>query len=318
MEEKREAHRLVLGTVQLGMPYGIANRTGQPSIHHAQEMIRAAWDAGVRFFDTAQAYGESEAVLGECLRKCRQEGADAEPRVITKLHPALSPFDLKGIRYNVDKSLERLGVPALYGLMIHREEWLDVLGEGLESLALSLQEYGKIRHFGISVYSLERAFQALQTEAIDLIQVPFNVLDQRFLRSGFFSEAEKLGKKTFIRSIYLQGLLLMPPSSLPSSMAYAGAGLERFHMALTSLNVSPQLAAFVFVRCEAPRAFYVVGAETVEQVFDNIDIYRLSEGMELPDMTFLGVSDLKVINPALWPSWSDKTDQGQQEKSCES
>ena len=48
MAHKDEANRLVLGTAQLGMPYGIANRSGQPDASQARAIVEAAWEAGIR------------------------------------------------------------------------------------------------------------------------------------------------------------------------------------------------------------------------------------------------------------------------------
>ena len=301
MEHGRQEHRFVLGTVQLGMPYGVANRRGQPPEAVAEEIVRAAWNGGVRFFDTAQAYGESESVLGSCLRCIHPERAADTPNVITKIDPGLEPRDTSTVLEEVDRSFERLGVPELYGLMLHRESWLDFIGNGLGELADSLKARGKIRYFGVSVYSMERAFQAVDTEGIDLIQLPFNVLDQRAAETGFFPVAKARGKQVFIRSVYLQGLLLMKPDRLSVEMAFARAALERFAVFSEQQGVPPQLAAVAFVRSQAPEAFCVLGAETVEQIRDSIRTYGAAGEVELPDMRSLAVSDPRIANPALWP-----------------
>lgn len=56
---------LTLGTVQLGVPYGVANRSGQPDVEHANKILAAAWDGGITCFDTASIYGSAERLLGE-------------------------------------------------------------------------------------------------------------------------------------------------------------------------------------------------------------------------------------------------------------
>ena len=75
---------LIIGTVQLGQAYGIANTTGQPEQQEANSIVRTAWDAGIMLFDTAQGYGNSESVLGATLRHCNATDA---ARIITKLAP---------------------------------------------------------------------------------------------------------------------------------------------------------------------------------------------------------------------------------------
>ena len=134
-EESKTASRLVLGTAQLGMPYGIANSTGQPDFETAVAIIKTAWECGIREFDTAQAYGESEAVLGRALSSL---GIANDVRIITKLDPKLDPHQGQDIKRAVDRSLERLQLPCLFGLMLHREEWLDDLNKGLEKTLQTL------------------------------------------------------------------------------------------------------------------------------------------------------------------------------------
>ena len=104
---------LILGTVQLGQPYGIANTTGQPEQQEANSIVRTAWDAGIMLFDTAQGYGNSESVLGAALRHCN---ATDTARIITKLAPTL-PADAPDLRSSVTRSLRTLGVKKLYCLM---------------------------------------------------------------------------------------------------------------------------------------------------------------------------------------------------------
>ena len=112
---KEVADRLALGTAQLGMPYGIANRTGKPDLAAARSIVDTAWDAGIRYFDTAQAYGDSESVLGQAL-----ENRDAA--IITKLPPKL-----ENVSQHLRESLRRLGRATIWGVLLHREEHLVVM-----------------------------------------------------------------------------------------------------------------------------------------------------------------------------------------------
>ena len=133
---------MALGTVQLGLPYGVANRKGQPSPEDACGIIQTAFEHGVRTFDTAQAYGESEAVLGRCFRSL---GISRQVKVISKLHPDLDYRNPTCLQESVLASIQRLGVDSLYGLMIHRACWLSEWDKGLGSSLLELKK----RHTGV-------------------------------------------------------------------------------------------------------------------------------------------------------------------------
>ncbi len=76
--------RLTLGTVQLGLPYGIANQTGQPDYRTSLEIVAAALEGGINSFDTASSYGNGEQVLGQALAELRATDA---VRITTKCPP---------------------------------------------------------------------------------------------------------------------------------------------------------------------------------------------------------------------------------------
>ncbi|NTW43221.1 MAG: aldo/keto reductase, partial [Anaerolineaceae bacterium] len=165
---------LVLGTAQLGLNYGIANKTGQPDRQLANAIIQEAWENGIQEFDTAQGYGESEQVLGAALRRLN---ISDKVKVITKFHPMLDHLDPGIMEDAVVASLKRIGVPKLHGIMLHREEMLALWHRGLSEIVTGFVAKGIVRKIGISVYSPDKAIEAINTEGINMVQVPTNVLD---------------------------------------------------------------------------------------------------------------------------------------------
>lgn len=292
---------LVLGTAQLGMNYGVANRKGRPSLDEAAEIVQAAWESGIRFFDTAQAYGESERVLGHCLKKlglCQ----DAQLRINTKLDPGTCLSDEGAIRDRVAHSLKELGVERLWCIMLHRESLLNEPLEVFRHVALRLKAEGKVEHFGVSIYSAEKAFDAFALEGLDAVQLPFNVFDQRALEWNLFEYAAAHRKHLLVRSIYLQGLLLMDSNQLPPALSFSRELIDAFHAFAGKERVAPKLLSLGFVSQTAPGALILFGAETSEQVRENVWLYRAAAALELPDMSFLSSRDLRLINPSNWPN----------------
>jgi aryl-alcohol dehydrogenase-like predicted oxidoreductase len=292
---------LTLGTAQLGMVYGIANRGGKPDFSQALEIVRTAWESGISYFDTAQVYGDSEAVLGRCFRELSLDRGAELPAVITKIDPSLHPEDEKGILIRVDESLENLGVNTLYGLMIHRESWLDHFDEALVGIIMKLKKEEKVRRFGVSVYSMEKAIAALDHDGIDMIQLPFNIFDQRAVEWEIFKKAKEAGKKIFVRSIFLQGLLLLDPDNVPEKLRFSKDGLQRLSILAGSNGISSKLLAMAFVIRNVLDAMIVIGCETADQLRENIDLYIRAKGMRMPDMRLLASQDPRLINPSLWP-----------------
>jgi spore coat polysaccharide biosynthesis protein SpsF len=276
VQQKPIRNVMVLGTAQFGMPYGIANVTGQPAIKQAADMVAQCWEQGIRYFDTAQAYGDSELVLGTCLESLV---LDEEPRIITKLHPGTDIRSPKDITKSVQASIGRLRVSALWGLMLHREHWLDewdgVLGQTLRHL----KNQGLIRRLGASVYSVERALQAVDKQDLDVLQVPINVFDRRMARANVFEQADRAGKQVFARSIYLQGLALMDPAAAPDGICHAKTALTAFAEFCRSHQLDRKRFAVEYVRHRAPKALLVLGAETSQQALENC---ALTETMTTP------------------------------------
>ncbi len=292
--------RLVLGTVQLGMPYGAANTTGQPDRTTARKIIQTAWECGIRIFDTAQGYGQSEEVLGDALA---HGNFLQEARVITKFHPSLDHTNKKVLLHALYDSLRKLGVERLEGIFFHREKCLDLWNTGLGEIVSDIAASQKSAKVGISVYSPQRAFEALEKNGIDCVQVPTNILDHRFEQTGVFDRAQKAGKKVFIRSIYLQGLLLLDPEKLAEKMSFAKDVLQEVETLAEKYEVSPQELALAYVKQSFDGAYCVVGAETALQVRNNCDLWEQAgapaEALQEIQDTFASV-DERILNPAKW------------------
>ena len=292
-------HRLVLGTAQLGTNYGIANRTGQPDFKTAESIVKTAWDFGIREFDTAPGYGESEYVLGKVLES---SGMNNEARIISKFHPDLDHLNQGDMRQAIEMTLSHLKIPKLYGIMLHREDLLDLWDKGLGEILTGFIRSGLVKHLGVSVYSPDKAIHALRTEGLSIVQLPSNLLDRRFERSGVFQLAGEMEKQIYVRSVFLQGLLLMDSTDLPENMQFALSVLKRFEKLSQETGVSKQDISLGYVMHAYPEAKIVIGVETPEQLKDNLKSWKagLHPGfMEQAREEFESVED-RILNPALW------------------
>ncbi len=290
--------RLVLGTAQLGMAYGINNAVGKPSPAQARDIVAQAFRSGIKEFDTAQAYGNSEEILGNALADL---GITNNVRLITKLDPSLDYGDPKILQAALKKSLQRLNIKRLFGLMLHRE---DLLGSWSRSLAQGLNsfvEMGWVEKIGVSVYSPSKAKEALEQDGIDFVQIPSSIIDRRFDQAGIFALARAQSKKVYVRSVFAQGLLLKDPNDL-GKLAFArqtivdvGALAQKSGLSIESLSLG-------YALCKWREAMIVFGAETGGQVARNAAGARKM----LAEPTFLAADalfqqvDEKILNPSLW------------------
>ena len=291
--------RLVLGTVQLGMDYGVANVTGKPDFDEAERVVQSAWMNGIHEFDTAQGYGDSEKNLGRIFESF---GINFDVKVISKIDTTVNHLDENALYNSIMRSLSNLRCTSLYGLMLHRESLLEIWDKGLGKALNKFVRQGIIQHIGVSVYSPDKAIQALKLKGISMIQIPANVIDHRFKNAGVIELADELGKILYVRSIFLQGLLLMDNDKLPVSMEFAEPVLKKFCKLSRKVKLTRHELAVGYVKSVYPNARILFGAETIEQVKNNIYIWKkdCSESVvNLIHDEFYQV-DEQILNPSLW------------------
>lgn len=290
---------LILGTVQLGMSYGIANKSGQPDQAHATAIIEEAWKGGVCEFDTAQAYGESERVLGNAL-DCL--GIAESARVISKLDPRLNHLHEDAVCCAVEESLERLGVRRLHCLMLHSEDKVEQWDKGLSDILARLVSEDKVRHIGVSVYSPGKAVEAIMLDGVDIVQLPSNILDRRFERVGVFARAAEMKKEIHIRSVFLQGLILMKQDDVPTGMVGAKSIVNEIDEVAREYGLEREELALGYLRTEHPEAKIIFGAEESSQVRANVHAWStaMPEGLNQCVQQRFFTVDETILNPALW------------------
>ena len=291
--------RLVLGTAQLGINYGIANKTGQPDFTTAESIVKTAWKSGICEFDTASCYGTSEQILGKVLSSL---GISNEVRIISKFHPDLDHLNQGDMKQALETTLSHLKVSRLYCAMLHRENLLDLWDKGLEEILTRFAESGFIEHLGVSVYSPEKAVQALKTNGISIVQLPSNLLDRRFERSGVFQLAGEMRKQIYVRSVFLQGMLIMDSNNMPPYMKFTAPVLKRLKAFTEETGLSRQDMALGYVNQAYPNEKIIVGVETPEQLEGNLKSWETRLSTELRERVLKAFDHVeeRVLNPALW------------------
>ncbi len=260
---------LTLGTVQLGLRYGIANTTGQPSYAVARDIIACAVEGGVNCLDTAVGYGESEQMIGRALAEL---GLADRVVIVTKIPPMADDFSSVAavdafIEEHVTGSLARLGLDVLPLCMFH----LETNARYMESL-LKLQERGLVRHVGVSMMTPDACAAHIATGRAEALQVPTSVLDQRFIRRGLLRDAATAGIALFVRSIYLQGLLLLAEEHIQPELAEVIPVRRRLETLARGGGMPLTELALRFALGLDGATSIVVGMETVAQVRENLTL----------------------------------------------
>jgi len=300
---------LVLGSVQLGLSYGAANRTGKPSRKTALRLVRRAAEAGITKFDTARAYGDSEERLGEAL------AARKALRTITKLSPLselASDASREDVRAAVDASiagsLAALRRDRIDCLLLHRAAHMTAFDGMVWERLIEKLEDGTVLALGVSVQSPDEALAALACADVRHIQLPFNLLDWRWREAGVIDDiAERPQITIHARSVFLQGILAADDASVwpavggvdaPALMNRLGALAREFE------RESVADLCLAYARGQGWLDGVVVGMETEDQLDDNLRLFVL------PPLSTEDCAQIErriprvpttLLDPAQWP-----------------
>lgn len=298
--------QMTLGTAQLGLTYGIANKNGKPDEETANKILKAAVDSGIQAIDTAYNYGDAEKLLGKYFNR------DPRPTYISKMNLSMDPKksakelerDMFGI---VEASLERLGVKKISIMMLHNPEVLYIQRTLITETLQKLQNEGMIGQAGISMRPDTEQLEIINTfvdiDLYEAVQIPFNVFDQRLLQNGGLKLLEKRQKTIFTRSIFIQGLLFLKEHELPENIKEAESFLAILRRLSEREGISMAQMALSFVRDIPSIHSLVLGVETVEQLHNCV---KLLEGPEISEETRSDLCRLitdvpnKVVNAELW------------------
>ncbi len=284
--------KLALGTVQFGLPYGIANQSGQVSRESAKAIIALARSSGIATIDTAIGYGESEASLGDV-------GLDGF-KVITKL--PVMPENVTDVgfwvRDQMQASLQRLNVTGVYGLLLHcSQQLLGPKGKDLYQAIRELKAEGVVQKIGVSIYAPLELDSLMNIGPMDLVQAPFNLMDQRLQTSGWLQKLHDAGVEVHTRSAFLQGLLLMPVASVPEKFKHWLPLFNTWHSWLLDNNTSAAQACIGFVQTHPQIDKIVVGVESIRQLKQLIQAAKEPPNAGWPN---INCSDEHLINPSCW------------------
>ena len=281
------------------MNYGIANSSGHPSQEEIDQIVSYAIKNGIRFFDTAQAYGNSESVIGKALAKLEHKNSI---RVVSKLSPDLQECSTDIIVESVKSSVQKLNVKSLHGFLVHRAEAL--YSESYSLTVQILKDDGLINKSGVSVYTPGEAITALDNPLVEILEIPFNILDRRWIDEGVLEKAEQKNVQLFFRSIFLQGLIFLNNGELKKrKMNWAIPYLEQFNKLVSTTCLTARELSFNILSNIPGDNIIIIGVDNLAQLQKNImHIEEVKQDKTFPKKWWssIPVFPEKLLNPTLW------------------
>jgi aryl-alcohol dehydrogenase-like predicted oxidoreductase len=284
--------KLILGTAQFGMDYGINNATGKIQKSEVFEILNYAFQNGIQFLDTAPVYGDAHKIIGEF----HNEHTQIRFKVITKI-PA--NYRIEELGELVDNFLREMNIDCIEVLHFHSiKDYLSCDEHNIARIFNDLKLSRKVKSFGVSIYDNSEA-ELLNRAHIDVVQLPFNLLDNINQRGRLMDELKQKKFEVHTRSVFLQGLFFTDIVNIKSSeIKEALLKLKRicklFHCDIAQLALN-----YCLFQKKIDRL--LIGVDSIEHLKENISILNdpLEKGF-IEQINHIVVSDNSQLNPSKW------------------
>ena len=294
--------KMTLGTVQLGMSYGVNNLSGIPSEEQSFAILDAAYSGGVSVLDTSDDYGKSEEVIGSYLKQNKDKHFDICTKF--KITQETSKDIYKSLKDFATLSAKKLSIDKIPFFLSHTEANFFDYGDRLVEALNELKKDGIIVSAGISVSRKDCLDRIIESGGFDAVQLPLNLLDNKELRDGTVKKMSDAGIAVFVRSVYLQGLFFRKQEDLlNSNLSMAAPLVNRIKEIAEDEGLSVAQLAMSFIRDAEGVVSLVVGSETQEQVKENLKMFDtpiLSQKVREMILAEFRNVDPFVISPWEW------------------
>lgn len=284
-------NKIILGTVQLGLPYGINNSVGKPDKKEAFNILQMAFNEGIDFLDTALDYGDSQAIIGEFFND--------HPQYQCKILSKFIPLADLSIETQVEQILKQLNRKQIECLSYHRFE--DAYDSSIKKSLASFKANGVIEHIGASVYTNREFEVAISMDHIDTIQLPFNLLDNWTQRGHLIKEAKNKGKEIHVRSVFLQGLFFKNLNEFPQKLSPLTRDVKALNDLAHKYGLSLGEMALAYPCSCLEIDKVLVGAESTDQVRGIVNMLKDEIPSSLKEeIDLIATQQPELLDPRNW------------------
>lgn len=283
------ADKLILGTAQFGLRYGVNNSLGKPDKNTVFEILSLAYDLGIRILDTAEAYGDAHSLIGEF----HNVYPNKKFGVITKL-----PHNFSGnLSEKIDEYLSDMNIQSLKALLFHSFESYKSNRSTVDIINSEMSNH--VEYIGVSVYTNEQIEYVIEDTAIDIIQLPFNLFDNMAQRGKLIAKAKQRNKILHTRSAFLQGMFFMEQLTKVTEPLWAE--LKTIRDISKELHISIGTLALCYCLQQHAIDNVLIGVDTVEQLKQNINSIKTKiDHKYITKIDSILVKNQDLINPSKW------------------
>jgi aryl-alcohol dehydrogenase-like predicted oxidoreductase len=283
-------NKLILGTVQFGLEYGINNIFGKPSAEEVFNILTKASESGIATLDTADQYGNSQELIGAFIRK-KEKRFD--------INTKFKVTD-QSVRHQLEQSLSTLSVDKIHVYFYHKfSEFVQHPATRLE--LKKMKDSGKLDKIGVSVYTNAEMEIAACAPEIDVIQIPFNLLDNASQRSYWLSMAKENGKTIQARSVFLQGLFFKKILDFPPYLFSLRKYVEQLQSMATESGLAMENMCLSYVLSKSEIDQVLIGVDSADQLDRNL-LYAQSQLSPefIKEIDAVYVEESELLYPINW------------------
>lgn len=281
-------NKIILGTVQLGLPYGINNSLGKPSEEEAFRILDYAFKNDIRTLDSADGYGDALSVIGQYQTKLNRSFS-----IINKFK-----VDASTVFEKLQKTLALLANSSLYCYMYHH--YPDYESGIVRQELNDLKRTGVIQKIGVSLYGVDQLASVVDDQDISIIQLPVNLLDLSSEKVALLQRAKLKGKEVHARSVYLQGLFFKDPDTLTGNLIPMRPYLDKVRSMAKSHNIDIKKAALNHILRKEYIDYVVLGIDHVSQLVENLTLIDSAFDTSMFERLEVSSKDIYLLNPANW------------------
>lgn len=295
--------KLILGAAQFGLPYGITNSKGlMPDDKELHDILDYAYERGIQTIDTADAYGIANERLALYFKKSKSRF-----NIINKIfrYPVLDELSIKNLINNLLIRRDAFKIERFECLMIHHA--LSLLHQPVvtQTFFSSLKDKGIFENLGLSINNQSEYTSINEYFKIDVLQAPFNIINQNILNTEFITNLHKSLCKIHARSLFLQGILLVPYSNLPFHLKSLAPYLNKVEILAKNWGESVMTMCFLFALRSNYVDKFVFGVQSKKELIEII--YSYNRACEINKKHGNGINfdqfnctDTNLVDPTNW------------------
>ena len=287
--------KLILGTVQFGLRYGINNTIGKLTEDQVFELLETAYDLGVRTLDTAEAYGNAHSVISNFHKQSKKRF-----NIISKYSSSNFDYPIDLVE-RIQVHCSNFNVNYLEGYMFHSYNDFKMNINNNPNVLDNIKNSGLVKKIGVSAYSNNEIEDLLNFKNINLIQLPFNLFDNEYQRKEILEKAKKKNIEIHTRSVFLQGLFFKDINTLTNCLLPLKNNLSELSLILKNNNISIESLALNYPLNKTYIDKVLIGVDSLEQLKNNIKVTENDFDKSIYEkIDCIQIKNTKLLNPSNW------------------